>query len=493
MSFPLLQTPSLIRAVSVCISAVFLYGASFGAAIPDTIPAGAIWVRHMQHDLLRFWTTPDALGSPVGHFPRFLLHDGTSLKRYLREHPEDRSLDHLKSTLDWIFPVAYSRQVYLYCVGYHMTGDPKLLVYAKAGLDRYLRICRRQDGAFRFWIKDEKSPEAHSTNLDCVVNSYAILGPAMYYYLTRDPEMLHVLRQTKEFIFHTFSGHNPDWKTLANNDEQMGQSGLGCMLDVINAFMFLTTPMLAMPERQVWEKELHRLITAIRDYIYMPHYHSFRYEYPRWGKPLEKPEYLMAGMDAKMFWYFGLYGRRYNDSAMIAFSMENARIAEKRFLIPEKGMWARGAFIDGRQDASPEYWQYNEMDQLLSTCAIADRSFAKHLPTAYKHYLEQIVDTVYGGICETANDPGSNPVKKIKVDHWKRDYHPSEHALVSYITSYAIRKQPVILYFAFKDSLPASSAITPYHFNGRIAKIEHLGNMKENRLGKYRLVFEDVY
>jgi len=459
----------------------------------DTIPAGDAWLHHMEHDLLRFWTTADALGEDtLGKFPLRMYHDGAGLPRHLREHPEDRSFDGMKSSLGWVFPVLYSRQSYLYCVGYHLTGDPKLLVYAKTGIDRYLKYCREQNGAFRFWIVNEDNPQAHSPNYDCVVNSYCLLAPAMYYYLTRDPRMLWVLRQGREFIFRTFTGNNPDWKTLAATDDNMGQTGLGIMLDVVNAFMFLATPALVQPERTQWQNDLKRLIDGIAGDLYDPKHHTFYNDMPRWSKPQTAPDYYSGGMDPKAFWYCYLFGNRYGDSSLVRFGLENGRIAEERFHIPETGMWAANAFPDGSRDRISSYWCYNEMDQLLSTLAIADPSYAKRLPLAYRRYFERFVDTLYGGVYHIVNDPGQPADRQLKGDHWKRDYHTSEHALVGYITSYAIRKQPVALYYAFRDSVPDTSTITPCHYNGRISAVEDLGKMKETGLVKYRLTFEDV-
>src|SRR4051794_34659740 len=41
------------------------------------LPRGERWLRHLREDLLPFWTTPDALGKPIGNFPTYRNNDGS--------------------------------------------------------------------------------------------------------------------------------------------------------------------------------------------------------------------------------------------------------------------------------------------------------------------------------------------------------------------------------------------------------------------------------
>ena len=40
------------------------------------LPEAADWRRHFERDILPFWTTPSALGNPVGNFPTFRCNNG---------------------------------------------------------------------------------------------------------------------------------------------------------------------------------------------------------------------------------------------------------------------------------------------------------------------------------------------------------------------------------------------------------------------------------
>jgi hypothetical protein len=41
------------------------------------LQTGQEWLTHVQQDLLPYWTTPVALGNPIGNFPTFRADDGS--------------------------------------------------------------------------------------------------------------------------------------------------------------------------------------------------------------------------------------------------------------------------------------------------------------------------------------------------------------------------------------------------------------------------------
>ena len=72
----------------------------------------------------------------------------------------------------------------------------------------------------------------------------------------------------------------------------------------------------------------------------------------------------------------------------------------------------------------------------------------------------------------------------MKAHLWKNAFHDFEHALVGYITSQAVRGEPVRLYYAFEHQ-PAGNTIQPYLFAAKTDSIEQTG---QQMLGKYRKV-----
>jgi hypothetical protein len=101
--------------------------AAFEAAKPDIslLPTGKEWVTHIQRDLLPYWTTPVALGNPVDNFPTFLANDGSlidpkNLPKEVRDI--DSGETWLLNRVGRQYTRTMSRQIYAYCVAYHMTG-----------------------------------------------------------------------------------------------------------------------------------------------------------------------------------------------------------------------------------------------------------------------------------------------------------------------------------------------------------------------------------
>jgi mannose/cellobiose epimerase-like protein (N-acyl-D-glucosamine 2-epimerase family) len=80
-------------------------------------PNTEIWVTHFKEDILPYWVMQEALGTPVGNFPTFRDMSGKPGKnsdRYVR---------------------TIARQAYTYFIGYLLTGDERLISYARSGVE----------------------------------------------------------------------------------------------------------------------------------------------------------------------------------------------------------------------------------------------------------------------------------------------------------------------------------------------------------------------
>ena len=44
----------------------------------SALPSLERWRQHVTEDILPFWTTPAALGTPIGNFPTFRCNDGAA-------------------------------------------------------------------------------------------------------------------------------------------------------------------------------------------------------------------------------------------------------------------------------------------------------------------------------------------------------------------------------------------------------------------------------
>jgi hypothetical protein len=162
-------------------------------------PTGARWLEHLNTDLLPFWTTDTALGTPVGAFPSIRCDD-RSLYDARKPCPEigpDRPQLHER------YLVALSRQAYGYGVAFHLTGNPVYLTEMKAGIDfiRHNAMDRANGGmaTTQNLSNDNWGPAPELRTPQQL--AYGLLGLSFYYYLTRDPDVLQDVLAVKNYIF----------------------------------------------------------------------------------------------------------------------------------------------------------------------------------------------------------------------------------------------------------------------------------------------------
>jgi mannose/cellobiose epimerase-like protein (N-acyl-D-glucosamine 2-epimerase family) len=103
--------------------------------LASQIPSGDRWLQHLTTDLLPFWSSPAALGNPIGEFPSTRCDDGSVLDFQL-PCAGIAGNSYLLAPDRYLVPL--SRQTYGYGVAYHLTGDPKYLAWMRAGVD-YIR------------------------------------------------------------------------------------------------------------------------------------------------------------------------------------------------------------------------------------------------------------------------------------------------------------------------------------------------------------------
>jgi mannose/cellobiose epimerase-like protein (N-acyl-D-glucosamine 2-epimerase family) len=468
------------------------------------LPSGKRWMEHLYHDLLPFWEKPAAMGSPVGNFPSFRYNEGTVVNPQQLLRGEYATL--LEDGSTWItnrlsrrYVRMMSRQTYLYGVAYHLTGDERLLQLAKAGVNFLLENLQQQNGAFYSWIENgQGQPENpnHRTSQDM---AYALIGPSFYYYLTRDEAVLPAILKAKDYIFQAYGneqGHELRWINSAFVDSpdtySPQQIELVSQLDQINAYMLLLTPVLPTKERLAWKNDMLALANVIIKDFYSPEHNVF------WGR-IDQPEYKQLGEHhvdfghtIKSFWMLSLMGKTFSEPQLTAFALENApKVLEEAFL-EELGAWGEKKLENGQIVKSRVWWIYAELSQMAATLSLSNPAYSRFLVPTYQYWFTHFVDKQDGEVWHMIDGVTGKP-RFPKAHLWKNGYHSFEHALVGYITSQALRQQPVELYFAFnKQQRPNDAEIRPYYFNGLINKVETSDFNGLAELTRYRVTFSSV-
>jgi mannose/cellobiose epimerase-like protein (N-acyl-D-glucosamine 2-epimerase family) len=477
--------------------------AAFEAAKPDPslLPTGREWVTHIEEDLLPYWTTPAALGNPVGNFPTFRANDGSVIDP--RNPPPE--VKAIASSETWLlnrlgrqYTRTMSRQVYAFCVAYHMTGEKRYLDYGKQGIDYLFTKMVDKNGVFYTWMEGGvPGPENPKQRISQDM-LYALMGPALYYYLTHDQDVLAVILKTRKYIFDTYrQGNELRWINEAFTDLEEThlptQKQLVAQLDHISAYMLLLTPLLEGEQKKAWLADMVMLSQTIKRDYYNKEHNLF------WGR-IDSPEYMRFGQQhvdfghtVKTLWMMLEIGLRFGVPELRDFAMANLPRVFREAYSKDYHTWIEKKLDGGKLGTDRVAWLHNEMDQVAATLSMEDLSYVRYLIPAYRYWFFEFVDQqgkdVWHGLTGEPGKPGKPMF--LKAHLWKNAFHAFEHALIGYITSQAVRGEPVRLYYAF-DKQPADTVIQPYFFAGKIANVERIEEPVLGTLRKVVVSFSQV-
>jgi hypothetical protein len=461
------------RRLFACALVALLSACAPATVIEREAPAAAAtWVRHLERDLVPFWTHPAALGDPVGDFPTFRCHDGRAWDPAAPCSELAEAPPWIRESLGREYTRMRSRQTYFYGAAFHLLGDERYLELARAGA---LRIAGRVDaaGSVPSWLEPDGTPGPEPGERTTQDLAYAPLGLAMYWYLTRDPAVLEPLVRVERHLFDAY--WRDDWEMLAwtRQGPEAGRQELVAQLDPVNAFLLLLAPLLPEPHRARWNADLRRLADVMVERYWSEGEGMF------WGR-IDDPAEMRAGgrhfdfgHSIKALWMLERIAAATGDGRLAAWARPRATRLLERAFVAKSGCWASSPRADGTVDRGLVWWSFAELDQSAATLALADRTQARRLAATAACWNDRLVDPVHHGVWSFA-DP-DDPARRFQKAHlWKNGYHEGEHALVMAITAAALADRPARLHFA----LPAGAtgaALKPYFFTARVAGRRTLG------------------
>jgi mannose/cellobiose epimerase-like protein (N-acyl-D-glucosamine 2-epimerase family) len=371
-------------------------------------------------------------------------------------------------------------------VAFHLTGEQKYLDMARVGT-QYLRrnaLDREhggayawQDGATGQWGPDvaERNPQEQA---------YSLLGPSLFYYLTRQEEVLQDIEAVKSFIFQNHGP--PQAGPLRQKPGAQGPGRLVDTLDQLNAYLVLLTPLLPPEKRDAWARDMGTLARQLIDRFYSPEENLFFMDaLPPQERRLGRSENDF-GHTIKSLWMIRMVGQLTGDAELVRFAEERGRRVLERAYLADTGSWAYRVRPDGSLETKKEWWVYAELDQFAASLALREPSVGEPLPRTQDYWLRYFVDPVHGEVWTTLDGTTHQPLTAMpKQWPWKNAYHTFEHALVGYITARQLRGEPVVLYYAFDPREPGR-AVRPYFYTGDMEKVEAL----EGSI--YRVTFRNV-
>lgn len=456
---------SLVSACRRAVVALLVPSACLAA-----VPGGDVWLKHVKQDLLPWWTQTGAIGTPPGRFPTFRCNDGSV-------YDAAAPCVELANAPAWIAPELgrnyvrmQSRQVFAYAMGFHLTGDVSLLRLAQAGAkDIHARALDPNTGSFASWYEADGTPMPPLSGRTSQDLSYAGVGLAALYYLTRDPAVLSDLVLLKKHVFDRYRDPATGIVKWTLEGEE-GRTELVALLDQLNAYMILVAP--ALPEgplKKEWKRDIAALSATIVERFYDRE--SGRFFGTRGNPDSETPRgrHNDFGHSVKAFWMLYLGARLNGDASLRAFARDGMRRILDTAWLPDTGSWGSRMKADGTVDAGKEWWIYAELDQALATLAVEEGDSPSHLETTWRFWLDHMTDQSGGEVWGWVGADARVPPGMLKQHHWKNGFHSMEHALVSYLAGQALNGKPARLYYAFNGT----STKTPpasYTLHGKLRR-----------------------
>jgi mannose/cellobiose epimerase-like protein (N-acyl-D-glucosamine 2-epimerase family) len=441
------------------------------AALVAALPSASAWEQHFEHDILPFWQTPAALGTPIGNFPTARCDDGSVYKPKAPCREYLGAPDWIKSAAGRQYVRMMSRQIYLYCVAFHLTGETKYLLWARDGV-RYLlshAFDKKTGAVVSYWEGGKAfSDFADRTSQDV---AYSLAGLSFYYYLTRDAEVLPPILAIERYIRKTYYDQRLGYYRWERQGPEAERLELVAQLDQANAYMVLLAPLLPKAEERQWRGELAQIAKLMRERFFDQESGFFR------GTLTQKPgetcifdrEDTDFGHTIKAYWMLYLTGRVLGDKELEHFAGERAPAILERAFLPDTGSWATRPTCGkaGDVDRTSTWWTAAELDQAALTFGLADPGVLRVIPATFDFWLKHMIDPRNGEVWDELAVPGFTPRQRPKIHLWKNGFHTAEHALVGYLLSAGLRGEPALLYYAFPDcKLPAD--VKPYYYDGAI-------------------------
>ncbi|SJZ76917.1 N-acylglucosamine 2-epimerase [Vibrio cincinnatiensis] len=488
------STPIRLFALS---AALLCSGINAKPLSPPSFPDGQAWLTHAQQGLAPYWMMESAQGRPVGNFPTFRCDNGQVLE--VTKVCQELNKSWITPHFGREYTRMKSRQTYAYGVLYHLTGDPQALQLAQAGAE-YL-IHHLQDKEHGGFISFTKHGQVglewqQRTSQD---QAYALVGLAMYYYLTRDPQVEKVLIKQQRFIFDQYrlaDGKGLAWVLNDGDGESTKQRELVAQLDQINGYLLLVAPLLPEPHKSRWLADLSWLTEVMLTHYYSPQEQRFYGAIHHPAVMTQQAKHNDFGHTIKAYWMTYLTGvllqqedwkqlakqgmqhiiehAQYvpNYSAIQAFVPE---MTETQWQANPIKAWRSRPFSNGISS-----WEWAELDQAAMTLSLLEGAAEPVLLSTAQAFMDVWVDEQYGGV-------GLNP-KSTKAFHWGNGYHQFEHALVGYLTAQQLNQQPATLYFAIDHA--QSYPLSPYYFQGKVKSQQRLPTV--NGLPRWQVEFTTI-
>lgn len=468
----------------------------------DNALSPEVWKDHLENDLMKFWTKPDAQDMSNGLFNTYLSNSGEKLPSDSSKFPEEIKAalesDVMKELMDTgtDYVRAHSRLTYAYGVAYHMTGKPEYLEMCRKGT---LALQEAFDNGYGMYVTKNKETGEWDTDRNARTSqdlAYGITGMGMYYFLTHDEAVLDSIIKAKNYIFDTYFDENKGYITWLPKNTEDSQTQIVAQLDQLYAYMLMLTPSLPEPYQTEWKADMKKIADILINRFYSQKNGLF------WGVVNDTDSMMLGsghtdfGHSVKTMWVIMKVGQIIGEPSYVDFARPKIDNILKEAYIEENGSWARRFNSDGTLDKDKEWWILAELDQAAEIMSVNDPSYYEYLNNTQKYWLDTMVDHENGEIWHMVSADGKPVISYPKAHCWKTSLHSFEHALFGYMTAAQLKGMDFELYYAFPENENVSeNSFEPYMFSANAVSVSKGEKLRDMPHGNciYKVTFNQLY
>ncbi len=410
------------------------------ATSPGKLTDQAYWKNQALHDILPYWTK---YARDTAHGAFFTNLDG-----------QWKALDQSPK-----YPSMISRHLFSYSAAYLMSGQEEFIDLASRIKDYLLNHAwDKKYGGWFDTITHEGEPLQTSKSI--FVQVYAITGLAMYYFVTRDPEVLDYIEKSNNLLETKawdgesggyFNVLNRDWSV---QDENKSFSALLTPVSGYLLYLYLATrngQYLVQAER-ISDTMINRMIhpesgwileSFDRNWTYLP------------GTPDETE--INTGHNMEAAWMLArlylLNGRQ--DYLDIAKKL-STRLHTYGF-DGDNGIWYASIanLTPGRHSLFTYWWiqAYGNMLDLNLYRLYHQDAYLAYFKKGSAFWDSFFLDRAMGDTYFSVFSDG-RVKESVKANPYKTSYHSMEHCLLNYLyLSFWVNRDPVALHFKIRSSV----------------------------------------
>jgi cellobiose epimerase len=417
---------------NLIISLIIFFSALLPASGQDLMN-GDFWKRQVMQDILEPWTK-NARDREFGSFHTILNQDWK------------------KGETDEKYPGMIARHLFSYSVGYLLNGEAEHLSLARETFD-YL-VNHGWDQQYGGWFLElDRSGKVMSTDKDMFMHAYAITGLAMYYIVTRDPEVKKYLNRSIElFENHAwdkehgggyFKNLNRDF-TIKNSDKVFSPQ----LAPVSGYLLYLYAATREEKYLRISERILDLALARMKD----EESGWIMEGYDRAWQPIEHENVMMnTGHNVEVAW---MLMRLYALNGKESYRQEALRLNDqllKYTFDKDVGIWYHKIRVDSPEvhsDDSPWWVQaYGNMFQLYLYAHLKDEDYLLNFKKGAAFWNNHFVDAEKGGAYLSVGREG-NIINGSKAVKTKTSYHSVENGLLKMLyLDYWVNNKPVTVFY----------------------------------------------